>query len=200
MECAALLVSGLGLGQSVFALNNDQLTYLATAPDYATQNADFFSDSQRQVVAAMAEVIIPRTETPGALDAGVPHFVELMVADWFNDQEREIFMVGLEDMETRIPREYGNTFEKLPTSQQLAIMESMENAAADSSWYRQGNTRRAFVGDAPFICQMKELTAWGFFTSEVGATQVLRSNMMPMRFDGDIPLSPDDSTWAPFRF
>lgn len=200
MECAALLVSGLGLGQSVFALSSEQMTYLATAPDYTSQKIDFFSTPQREVVAAMAEVVIPRTETPGAIDAGVPHFIELMVADWFNDQERQIFMAGLADMESRVPREHGKSFEKLSSEQQLAVMESMEAAAGDSSWYRQGNTRRAFVSDAPFICQVKELTAWGFFTSEAGATQVLRTNMMPMRFDGDIPLSPGDSTWAPFRF
>ncbi len=200
MQCAAVLVSGLGAGRSVFALNEEQLTYLATAPDYISQKADLFSGAQRDIVAAMAEVIIPRTDTPGAIDAGVPQFIELMVADWFNDQERAIFMAGLNDLETRIPQEYGASFDKLSSAKQLEIMASMEDAAGDSSWYQQGNTRRAFISDAPFICQVKELTAWGFFTSEAGATQVLRSNMMPMRFDGNIPLAPDDSSWAPFRF
>ena len=60
-----------------------------------------------------------------------------------------------------------------------------------------GNTRRDFISDAPFICQLKELTVWGFFTSEVGAKQVLRYNPMPMKFDGHFPRSPGDTTWAP---
>lgn len=200
LECAAILVGGLSVSRLGFSLSTEQMAYLATAPDYANKHADLFSDSQRRIVAAMAEIIIPRTDTPGANDAGVPHFIELMVVDWFNDQERGIFMSGLMEIETAIPSEYGKPFDELSTSQQLSIMEAMEEAAGDSPWYQQGNTRRAFISDAPFICQVKELTSWGFFTSEVGATQVLRSNMIPARFDGDIPLSPDDSSWAPFRF
>ena len=75
-------------------------------------------------------------------------------------------------------------------------MEALEEAASDSAWYEFANTQRDFISDAPFICQIKELTVWGFFTSEIGEKQVLRYNPMPMRFDGDIPLGPDESTWA----
>ena len=200
LQCAAVMVGGASISQLGFSLTEEQMTYLASAPDYSSKNADLLSTGQRKIIAAMAETIIPRTETPGAIDAGVPHFIELMVADWFNDQEREIFMSGLKAMESEIPKKYGKSFDALPAEQQAVILDSMEKAASDSSWYQQGNTQRAFVSDAPFICQVKELTAWGFFTSEVGATQVLRSNIMPMRFDGDIALSPNDSSWAPFRF
>jgi len=99
-------------------------------------------------------------------------------------------------MASRIPEEYGKPFPDLTTEQQLKIMEALEDAASDSDWYAFGNVQRAFISDAPFICQIKELVAWGFFTSEKGSTQVLRYEAMPMTFDGDIPLSPDDSTWA----
>ena len=200
LECAAVLVGGLSLSQVSFSLNDEQMAYLATAPDYTSRQAKLFSEQQRRLIAAMAEVIIPRTDTPGASDAGVPHFIELMVEDWFNDQERATFLEGMREMETQIPLKYGKHFAELSNEQQLSVMVAMEEAASDSVWYQQGNTRRPFISDAPFICQVKELTSWGFFTSEVGATQVLRSNMMPMRFDGDIPLSPNESSWAPFRF
>ena len=200
LQCAAVMVGGVSISQLGVSLTDEQMTYLASAPDYASRKVDLFSESQRQIIAAIAETIIPRTDTPGAIDAGVPNFIELMVADWFNDQERAIFLAGLKAMETEVPKKHGKSFDKLSASQQMAILQSMEEAASNSSWYQQGNTQRAFVSDAPFICQVKELTAWGFFTSEAGSTQVLRSNIMPMRFDGDIPLSPNDSSWAPFRF
>jgi len=200
LECAAVLVSGISLRCVGLNLDSEQLAYLATAPDYTEKQVDLFTLQQRRIIAAMAEIIIPRTETPGAGDAGVAHFIELMVADWFTEQERAIFLSGLNDVETRIPKQYGRPFDEISAELQLAVMEEMEEAASASAWYQQGNTRRAFISDAPFICQVKELTSWGFFTSEVGATQVLRSNMMPMRFDGDIPLSANDSSWAPFRF
>jgi len=157
---------------------------------------NYFSPVQREIVAAMAEVIIPRTETPGAIDARVPAFLELMVAYWLNDEERAIFSDGLRDIETRIPAEYGKPFNQLSAQQQLQIMEALEDAASASPWYEFGNVQREYISDAPFICQFKELTVWGFFTSEEGGSQVLRYDPMPMFFNGDMPLAPDESSWT----
>lgn len=196
LQCATILLTGVSASQLGCALTEEQQTYLAAAPNFNTEDVDYFSDEQRKVVAAMAEVIIPRTDTPGAIDAGVPRYIELMAAGWLNEQERAIFNAGLSDIQSRIPRDYGATFDSLSAPQQLEIMEALEEGASDSEWYTFGNTQREFIGDAPFICQLKELTIWGFFTSEVGGKQVLRYNPMPMRFDGDIPLAPGDSTWV----
>lgn len=198
LQCAAILVGSAGIAGHALALSQAQMTYLAAADDYVKQPATLFTASQRAIVAAAAEIIIPRTETPGAIDAGVPHFIELMVQDWLNDEERTLFMAGLKDLETRIPAEQGATFDQLATEKQLAVLEALEAGASSSPWYAQGNVRRAYISDAPFICQLKELTIWGFFTSEVGATQVLRYNPMPMKFDGHYPRKPGDAAWAPF--
>ena len=199
LQCAALLVSGVTASQLGFSLSEEQQVYLAAADNYNTGTVDYFSPVQRRIVAAMAEIVIPRTDTPGAIDAGVPRFIELMVTDWFNDDERAIFDAGLADMEKRIPAEHGKPFDQLSAAQQLQIMEQMEEAASDSSWYEPAGLLREFDSEAPFICQLKELTIWGFFTSEVGGTQVLRHNPMPMRFDGHYPLAADESSWSALR-
>jgi len=196
MQCAAILISGSSAAQLGFSLSEEQQVYLATAPDYSTTSVDYFTPEQRKIVAAMAEVIIPRTETPGARDAGVPHYIELMVANWLSDGERAIFDSGLRDIEERIPRDHGRAFHELDPGEQLTVMEDLEDAASGSTWYDFGNVQRDYISDAPFICQLKELTIWGFFTSEQGATQVLRYDPMPMYFDGDEPLAPDGSSWA----
>ncbi|GAB5449833.1 MAG: gluconate 2-dehydrogenase subunit 3 family protein [Halioglobus sp.] len=200
LQCAAIMITGASATQLGFALSDEQKTYLATAPDYIAGELDYLTPVQRNIIAAMAEVVIPRTETPGAIDAGVPRFIELMAGDWFNDQERGIFTAGLREMETGIPEKYGKLFFELEASQQLQIMQDLEQQAEDSSWYDFANVQRQFISDAPFICQVKELTIWGFFTSEVGAKEVLRYEPMPMRFDGDIPLGSEESTWAGSSF
>lgn len=198
LQCAAILVGSAGVAGHALALSQPQMKYLAAADDYVKQPANLFTPEQRKIIAAAAETVIPRTDTPGAIDAGVPHFIELMVQDWFNEEERAIFMAGLEDLQTRIPQEQGASFDKLAAEQQLAVLEALEADAGDSPWYGMGNVRRAFISDAPFICSFKELTIWGFFTSEVGAKEVLRYNPMPMKFDGHYPRKPGDTTWAPF--
>jgi gluconate 2-dehydrogenase gamma chain len=195
LECAALLVSGVSASSLGWTLTEEQHVHIASAANYTDQNADYFTPEQRLVVAAIAETIIPRTDTPGAIDAGVPRFIELMVADWCNDEEREIFRVGMEQLDVYTREEYGAPFYELDQKAQLQTLEMLEDQASDSPWYQLGNIRRDFISDAPFICQIKELTVWGFFTSEQGGTQTLRYEPMPMYFDGDIPLKPDDSTW-----
>lgn len=200
LQCAAILISGASASQLGFSLSTEQQAYLANAPNYNSAPVDYFTPTQRGIVAAMSEVIIPRTDTPGAIDARVPAFIELMVANWLNDQERAIFGAGLLEIESRIPRDYGAPFDQLDAREQLQIMEDLESAAADSPWYAFGNSQREYISDAPFICQLKELTIWGFFTSQEGASQVLRFDPMPMYFDGDVPLAPDESSWASLMF
>ena len=90
---------------------------------------------------------------------------------------------------------FGEAFHALAPEQQLEVMEALEDEASGSPWYDFGNVQRDFVSDAPFICQLKELTIWGFFTSREGGSQVLRYDPMPMYFDGNIPLKQNDSSW-----
>jgi gluconate 2-dehydrogenase gamma chain len=196
LQCVAILAYGVTASQLGFSLTEEQQVFLINAPNYNTHAVDFFSPAQRKIIAAMAEVIIPRTDTPGAIDARVPMFLELMVANWLEEGERTIFMAGLKDVEERIPREHGKPFDELDAAQQLKIMEALEDAASDSPWYEFGNVQRDYISDAPFICQLKELTVWGFFTSEEGGSQVLRYDVMPMYFNGDIPLAKEDSSWT----
>jgi len=196
LQCAAILVSGAGIGIPGMALSEEQQRYLASAPNYNTGPVDYLSPERRKILAAMTEVIIPRTDTPGAIDAGVPAYLERMMADWLNEQELAVFDAGLADIEQRIPTEYGKPFYALAAEQQLAILQALEEDAAESPWYAFGGKPGDYTSDAPFICQLKELTAWGFFTSQVGATRVLRYDPMPMYFDGDVPLEPDDSSWS----
>ncbi|MEP5765963.1 MAG: gluconate 2-dehydrogenase subunit 3 family protein [Halieaceae bacterium] len=198
LECAALLITGASASQLGWTLTGEQEVYLAGAADYIDQPLNYYTPEQRELLAALSETIIPRTDTPGAIDAGVPRFIELMVAEWLNDAERAAFDEGLFALQQRAQKDWDGDFLALDEDARLELLETLESEASGSDWYQLGNIRRDFISDAPFICQLKELTIWGFFTSEVGGTQVLRYEAMPMRFDGDTPLGPDESTWMPY--
>ena len=82
LQVAALLASGATAVPNAWSLNVEQRKYLAAQADYVdSRSLDFFTAAQRASIAAAVEQIIPRTETPGALDAGADRFVELMVED-----------------------------------------------------------------------------------------------------------------------
>ena len=197
LQCAGVMISGMSVTQLGMALSPEQEIYLANAPDYTASNVDYFSPEQRRVVAAIAETIIPRTDTPGAIDAGVPRYIELMVSDWLTDAERSVFDTGLAELMQDAQSQHGQAFDALEAKQQLKMLEALEDESGDHTWYDLGGAAmRDFVPDAPFICQIKEFTIWGFFTSELGSTQVLRNDPMPMEFVPDLPLDKDDSSWA----
>lgn len=192
LQAAAVLAAGASVLPNGWSMNQQQRAFLAARPDYIDRRQPaLFTPGQRATVTAVAEHIIPRTETPGARDAGVPRFIELMVADWFNTAERERFMAGLDDLDTRAQ----GGFTALAPAAQLQVLEQLEDLAGDAAWFDMGNTMRIWDELAPFICQFKELTVLGFFLSEVGATQVLRENPMGS-FEGEIPLGKNDPAYA----
>ena len=191
MQCAAMLSAGTTLAPTGWALSEEQSKYLASRDPYIDQvSPELFSEAQRGAVTAAADLTIPRTDTPGAVDAGVPRFIELMVADWLTDDERIGFVAGIDDLNAR-----GNgDFAGLPPSAQMSILEALEDEAADSPWYNFGATLRLWDSEAPFICQFKELTVLGFMLSKTGSKEFLRPNPMG-KFDGEYPLGPDDAAY-----
>ena len=192
LQAAAVLTAGASVLPPGWSMNEQQRTFLAAQPDYIdSRRPAFFTAEQGATVTIVAEHIIPRTDTPGATDAGVPRFIELMVSDWFTQDERAVFMRGLADLERRAA---GN-FPGLPATAQLDLLQQLEDQASDAAWFATGNTMRIWDEQAPFICQFKELTVLGFFLSETGATQVLRENPMGS-FQGDIPLAEHEPAYA----
>ncbi|MGH2417665.1 MAG: gluconate 2-dehydrogenase subunit 3 family protein, partial [Candidatus Limnocylindria bacterium] len=61
-------------------------------------------------VTAIAEAIIPATDTPGATDAGVPEFIDLIVGEWYYDDERAAFLAGLREVDARSRMAHGADF------------------------------------------------------------------------------------------
>ena len=70
-------------------------------------------EAQRALIAEVAEIIIPRTDTPGAQDVGVPRFIAAMLQDAFSSEEQQSFISGLQDFEMAAQRAHGKLFLQL---------------------------------------------------------------------------------------
>ena len=158
----------------------------------------FFSESQAQTVAELAEIIIPKTNTPGAKDAGVPGFIDSMLKEVYSKEDQDKFLKGLSDFEAEAQKEYGDTFSSCKGEEQVALFKKHHDAAiatlgtgGSTGWWNTGGG-----SDKPFVLKVKELTLLGFFTSEAGATQVLQYNQVPGPFQGCVPLSEVGKAWA----
>ncbi len=144
------------------------------------------SEMQRQIVAAVAEHIIPKTNTAGAIDSGVPAFIEMMLADCYKLPEHNSFKKGLNDLAK-------TKFLSQNQEGQVGILTLLESNTKDlMKSYRQ---RKVKVGDnvdketlegangVPFWRLMKELTLFGYFTSEKGIEASFEYFPIPGKFE-----------------
>jgi hypothetical protein len=144
----------------------------------------------------LAEMIIPRTDTPGAIDADVPHFIELMVSDWYTDRERKIYFDGLESLHIFCREKYMQDFISATSEQQIAALEDAERKNEQYKPVKSKNIlSKEEDEDKPFFGKLKELTVLGYYSSEQGATQELNYNPMPMRY-GDIDFVDVGKQWS----
>jgi hypothetical protein len=147
------------------------------------------SASQRDMVAVLAELIIPDTDTPGAGKAGVPTFIEHIVTSWYLPAERAIFVAGLAELDADCVKRFGLGFADCSDEQRSDALSASE-AASIAFRNAEKNPAMGIQGepdaDSPFFHKLKELTVLGYYTSEVGSTTELNYNPIPGRFDGDV--------------
>lgn len=200
VEFTSLILAGSSLpaGAVTAETVQHQQKLFALGQNFIDQPASFFTPQQRQLVARLVEIIIPRTDTPGALDAHADHFIELTVAHYMTDEERKTFVAGLVGLQKTLDQQdTADTDKKQEEKLLIHQLEQLEEQHSDAAWYQLGSrVGNGFDSTAPFICQLKELTALGFFMSQVGATQVLRHNPMPGAFKGETVLASDQPSWA----
>jgi gluconate 2-dehydrogenase gamma chain len=149
----------------------------------------FLSEEQAGVVSELAEILLPKTDTPGAKDVGVPRFIDQVVNECYAKEDQDRFLQGLQKFDEDARKAFGDSFVYGETADQLAFVKQQHDEAvamikADPSAKR------------PFILMVKELTLLGYFTSEPGATQVLQYEPVPGAYHGCVPLTKVGKTWA----
>ncbi|MFB6097700.1 MAG: gluconate 2-dehydrogenase subunit 3 family protein [Salinibacter sp.] len=155
----------------------------------ADWSPSLLSEAQNEVVSQMAQIIIPATDTPGADAAHVNRFIDAMVGESYLEKDRKRFMDGLEEVRARCKERYGAPFPELGDEKQRAVVAELDDAAfgPDASEDREEPT---------FYRTFKELVVIGYYTSEVGATQELKTNIVPGYYDGDVPYSEIGRAWS----
>lgn len=154
-----------------------------------TYKPDFFTVEQAGIVSEVAEIIIPRTDTPGAKEVGIPGFIDRLIKECFKKEDQDTFLASLKAFDEDAKNALGDSFMDLSPEKQMEHVKKHHDAAVDI--FKKGEMK-----EWPFVLRMKELTMVGFFTSEVGATQVLHYEMVPGAYHGCVPLAEIGKAWA----
>ena len=135
---------------------------------------------QSETVATIAEMILPATDTPGARAAEVHRFVDLLLAEWFPDDERARFLAGLADVDERSRDLFGADFVAASEAQRTAILSGLD---AEVTALRRARAKP----EDHFFHQIKSLTVYGYYTSEIGAAET-HFQVIPGSYDGCVTL------------
>ncbi|HKT88377.1 MAG TPA: gluconate 2-dehydrogenase subunit 3 family protein [Candidatus Sulfotelmatobacter sp.] len=144
---------------------------------------------QDATVKALAEMIIPRTDTPGATDVGASAFIDLMLTEWYDDEDRNRFLKGLADVDSQARALIGKDFVDCAAAQQADMLRVLGEKMIEEAG-EQARVEHEFPSDASFYPMLRRLTLTAYYTSEAGATDELHFEMIPGRFIGCQSASP----------
>lgn len=132
----------------------------------------FLSHDQTELLSAVCELIIPRTDTPGALDAKVPAFIDHLLTAWYPADERDQLLTGFKAIDTAA----GGSFVRLAPAEQVALLTRLDQGKGDKGSAEWG------------MRQIKSLTVYGYFTSELVVKTVTKDPIIPGKFEGCVPI------------
>ena len=130
--------------------------------------------TQAAIAGAVADRIIPRTDTPGAADVGVPAFIDLLYGEFMTPAERQMLTAGLDAVDAAARSAHGTPFSTLTADRQDALLRTIARA-------EEGR-------DQGFFRLIRSATMLGYFTSEQVGRNVLHYDPVPGRYDGCIPI------------
>jgi gluconate 2-dehydrogenase gamma chain len=152
----------------------------------------FLDDAQSRLVSTLSEMIVPRTDTPGALDAGVPQFIDQILAECLSDSQRQLFLDGLDNLNSISRETHGDEFTNVSPKNQTELLKQI----AIQGQGQADSTNRYSSGPQSFFMQLKQLTLLGYFTSERGATEALAFVQIPGSYEGCTTLEAGQKSWA----
>ncbi len=150
-----------------------------------------FGENDILLLDEVGETILPATDSsPGAKEARIGEFMKTIVLDCYEDEDQKIFVKGIEKLETLSKTRYNLGFMDLSIAKRHDLLVELDKEVIEYKKNRSDNE------PTHYFEMMKQLTIWGYFTSEVGSTKSLRHVAVPGRFEGCIPYQQGEGAWA----
>jgi hypothetical protein len=181
----------LGSATALSAFPFEALTLIQQASAQVAQSTALktLDPHQNATVTTIAELIIPATDTPGAKEAKVNEFIDLLLTEWFDPAETKEFLAGLANVDTCSQEKFSAAFVDCTPAQQAEVLKQLDAAAMDfAAEQKQAMQTHAAPPPMNFFYQVKKLTLAGYYTSEIGFSQELGRTIIPPSHAGCAPI------------
>lgn len=168
-------------------------------------SATTFNNDDVMLFNDIADVILPRTDTPGAKDLNVGLMALILANDCYTSTQKSAFAEGLKQIDSLSQKQFGKAYLLLSPAQKVEFVTQLDEQA-------KAHNRKVkifYTGSSPFdrdaeasdpvphfFTLIKQLTIFSFFTSKDGATKVLRFEAIPGKYNGELEYKKGDRAWA----
>ena len=154
------------------AFSPELLTFVGRAQTPAAKS--YLTAAQNAILSAAAERILPKTDTPGAIDVGVPAFIDRFYGEFLSPDEQKLLVAGLAEIESLATSANSASFATLTPQQQDEVLRRVATS-------QQGKDPSSFA-------LLRSTTILGYFTSEQVGKTVLHYDPVPGAYDGCVPI------------
>jgi hypothetical protein len=184
LSSVALLLGGTIIGAEMFlsGCTNENKKIGTLGLDFSPEDTSFLDE--------IGETIIPATDTPGAKEAKIGEFMHTIVRDCYGKPDQDIFIAGMGKLNEASKTMNGKYFLESSPDERKKLLIALDKEQ------KEYMANKKPTDPAHYFRMMKELTIWGYFTSEPGATKALRYIAVPGKYEGCIPYKKGDKAWA----
>jgi len=181
------LLGAVGAIMTPSIAHSFELSALSTISDLAKKPfvPKFYSPSELAFVSRLADLIIPDTNTLGALSVGVPAQMDNLYTGWASAESKLKHQSDIASTIVALDALAQKPFMSLNAVEQQASLSLYDTAAYSTDW-----------DSAQHYREIKDLIARFYYWSQVGATEELKYLAVPGRWEGCVPLESVGRTWA----
>lgn len=181
----ALMLVGAGAAASTFSVSA-----LAAA---ATRTKPYLDSSTFALLTAVADTIVPRTDTAGAVDAKVPASIDALLVNWASGERRYQITQALAEIDSLARTALGKGFAQLSAAERLALLKGHDAAALKTTASQAPRSIKNLMAGPAFVNpgygKLKELIVLLYYVSEPALTQELSYIHAPGEWQPSIPVT-----------
>jgi hypothetical protein len=155
----------------------------------------FLSVSQAELVSTLVDTLLPKTQTPGALDMKVDIFIDVVINKLFDEPGQKLMTDGIDQFDADCKAKFGKKFVDLDSDKKKEFLKTEEASAGKYNGQVWG-TAVGIQKPVGFYRSIKSLAIWGYFSSEEIGLKYLNYDPIPGDYQGCLPLSDIGNTWS----
>lgn len=191
----ALKKTGLLVGAAVAMPSILSILQACKDEPRLTWQLEFFTEVEAKTIGTIVDMILPRTDTPGALDVNVDVFIDRVIAQTYGAEGQAYMRTEIATFNTDCETNFGAVFIDLDKTKRIEVLKTAEKSSGKFNPSIWGKT----IGDqAPigFYRALKSTAIWAYSTSENIGENILNYLPVPGVYEGCKPVSEVGNRWS----